>query len=226
MIRNVGVCVFVKTLGLSPAKTRLASGIGRELADEFYELSCSCMREFLHALPASCHAYWAVAESVSQLNGYWQDFTLIEQGSGDLADRLHTVSELALQKHDVVVLLGADSPQLDSSLIRRCLEQLNNVDCVIGPANDGGFYLLAIKKNLELAEWKKIPYSTSNTCVALAQRLEASTQSFVLLPKLTDADESSDLSSVYKELLRLSHPSPSQNLLSSWLASKLPIALD
>ena len=65
-MRLGAAAVFVKTIGYSPLKTRLASGIGTLQADQFYRLACQSISEQLLEVSPTIQPYWAVAESQSQ----------------------------------------------------------------------------------------------------------------------------------------------------------------
>ena len=141
---------FVKTPGLSPVKTRLAAALGEEVAAEFYDLSWRAVEQVLSEMEFT--PYWAVAESGGLLS--WPSFPCIWQGEGGLAERLNHVYGALLAKHEIVYLVGADCPQISAADFAAARAALaDGTDFAIGPAHDGGFYLLAGARPIPRARW-------------------------------------------------------------------------
>ena len=115
------IAIFVKTPGLSPIKTRLASSIGVSAAERFHLLSAkaieSVVLDAFRAEPA-CIPYWAVAEKEAVHTPYWKSFQTIWQGEGSLGERLACVYDELIQQHSFVIFIGADSPHITSHLLR------------------------------------------------------------------------------------------------------------
>ena len=63
-------------------------------------------------------------------------------------------------KHDRIVVIGTDSPDLATQRIQEALQSLQNHDAVIGPTEDGGYYLLGLSKMIP-AVFENIPWSTN-----------------------------------------------------------------
>lgn len=73
------------------------------------------------------------------IDDYWP------QGAGDLGDRLNRAVDRAFSLcADAVILLGADSPTLEIEILHQTIEQLSQHEVVLGPCEDGGYYLLAM----------------------------------------------------------------------------------
>ena len=76
-------------------------------------------------------------------------FTLRPQSAGDLGQRLASFLEAELSAGaERVVLVGADSPTLPPGFIERAFRELDHADVVLGPATDGGYYLLGCARRL------------------------------------------------------------------------------
>ncbi len=69
---------------------------------------------------------------------------LSDQSGADLGERMALAFSLALQKYDKVVLIGTDCPQLNHSYIEQAFMALDGNDCVLGPAEDGGYVLIGL----------------------------------------------------------------------------------
>lgn len=80
-------------------------------------------------------------------NWLGDSFIYREQGGGDLGDRMHRASKEALNEGvKKVVIIGCDCPEIDSELLIKAFSTLDNNDIVLGPATDGGYYLIGLKK--------------------------------------------------------------------------------
>lgn len=217
------IAVFVKTPSLSPVKTRLAKDIGAARAEEFYKLSVAAVKEIVTSacIESGSIPFWAVAEPLQDCGFYWKDFEIVEQGSGGLGDRLSHVYGALKKKFDIVTLIGADAPQISSLVLTRPAELLAHKmesSAVIGPADDGGFYLFSSNAELTEAVWKKTTYSTSETLKELLANLWSLHQ-ISMFQALTDVDTATDLPILKRELESVPVLSPAQQTLLTWLRS-------
>ena len=216
------LAVFVKTPGFSPLKTRLAASLNRSAADAFYQLSCAAIAELLQELTArsSIKPYWAVAESETEALANWPLFPTVTQGDGGLGQRLARVYQSLYQQFGRVVIIGADAPQLSVLEISRlCLRLQRDVDFVLGPARDGGFYLLAGSQPIEASVFTSVGYSQQTTYAELLAQLNRMGRVEQLSMK-TDIDDRGDLKPLYQELKRLAQDQgllPQQQNISIWL---------
>lgn len=207
---STAIAIFVKTPSLSPVKTRLAAGIGQDAAQEFYRLSLKAVQEAVTSVNAT--PYWAVAEENGLSHPLWQDFTALHTGEGNLGERQHHIYEALLQKHDRVLLIGADAPQISQDILEQAVIALDTNDFVIGPARDGGYYLFGGRVSTDQKIWVSVPWSTSMT----RERLEAVLPSkSVQLPMLTDVDTLNDLDFAAQEMPR--NQSEKQKQLTEWI---------
>lgn len=218
-IMSVAVAIFVKTPSLSPVKTRLAVGIGTEAALEFYQLSLSSVRETVQL--ASLSPYWAVAEEDGLSDPLWQGLTALWTGEGGLGERQHHIYETLLQKHDRVLLIGADAPQISKDILEQASVALDTNDFVIGPARDGGYYLFGGRVSTEQKIWTSVPWSTSIT----RERLEAVLPSkSIHLQMLTDVDTKDDLDFIAQEMPQ--NKNAMQKQIKEWIENyERPVSL-
>lgn len=222
---SVAVAVFAKTIGLSPVKTRLAKGIGKDLAEEFYRKSVKAIEELMIDLKASSKEeitpYWALAEEEGVFDKRWDNFETIWTGSGDLGERQFNMCDVLLKKHDKVIIIGTDSPQFESKTILQAIDRLNEnpKECVIGPAFDGGFYLFALSTLVSKEIWTSVTYSREDTLKQLLSKLDSENISYDFLKYMSDVDDISDLDNVFKSLNLIEEPTYSQKNLIKWLES-------
>lgn len=71
---------------------------------------------------------------------------LSNQEGADLGERMAFSLSLALQTSEKVVVIGTDCPDIDKTYLEQAFAALENVDAVIGPAADGGYVLLGLKR--------------------------------------------------------------------------------
>ena len=226
------VTVFVKTPGISPLKTRLARGVGPKIAQEFYRkavLSLESLGNTLKegvlqsGLKLDIDFCWAVAEADGLEHTYWKGHKKVLQGTeNELGGRLQHVAAQLFKDYDQVLFLGADAPQVSLTDILEALNGLNSGKEVIGPAEDGGFWLLGCKRGLDLDIFRKITYSQPDTCRQLVSLLEPSgTPCF--LKTYRDVDEREDLKDLQQTLKNSeSALTPAQTSLQSWLQAQFP----
>jgi uncharacterized protein len=213
---NGAAAIFVKTPGLSPLKTRLATGIGQAAAEHWYRLAAEAVAEVLAWVPGLT-AYWAVAETVASAAPAWPGLPTIGQGDGELGERMGRVHSQLLERHDFVLLLGADTPQLEPTRLAEAAGWLYSGDprLAMGPARDGGFWLLGANRDPAPADWLRTPCGRADTARGFRDAM-ARLGDWRLLPELTDVDEVQDLDAMLAELVSLEHPLPAQLRLAAW----------
>ena len=205
---------FVKTPGLSPIKTRLASSVGEDIAARFYQVALEITRDLgkqLKILYPKLTIYWAVAEPAGLKNPLWKDFPAISQGDGPLGERLHHIYDFCLSRHSFAALMGADCLHWEPAQLAQAFDDLAAAksDFLLGPCEDGGFYLMAGKESLPKSVWLDTPYSVEFTSSVLSEHLKR-LGSLRHLEKLFDVDTAQDLrrlaslSTRFPHLLRLS----------------------
>jgi glycosyltransferase A (GT-A) superfamily protein (DUF2064 family) len=168
--KNVVVC-FVKTPGYSSLKTRLASTVGSDKAEEFYRLSIACIEETLASLEdENIFPVWAVAEKDAMADPLWSSFPKIWQGEGELGDRLSKL-ESDLNGVNQMFFIGGDAPQITKSDFLDCQKSLLQNDFVLGPCEDGGYWIYGGTKKLGREIWTNVPYSAENTFKIFYEKL-------------------------------------------------------
>lgn len=112
---------------------------------------------------------------------------LVEQVPGDLTDRLLDALEPA-----PVIFFGADTPDLDTRHVAAAIDALADKEVVIGPAEDGGYYLIGVAQPHRFL-FEDMPWSTDQVLPETLRRLEARGIAPVLLDPLADCDRPEDL---------------------------------
>ena len=213
---STAIAVFVKTPGLSAVKTRLAADLGTAAAEQFYRLSLKAVEATLvqaeSYLPADI--YWAVGESEALCHPLWQQFKTLYTGPGDLGDRQHHIYSSLLGNYRQVVLIGADSPQLVLTQLQAALTALKKDDYVLGPAEDGGYYLFAGSKPVDLEIWRSVTYSQADTAQQLLSKLSSRA---AIIDRLWDMDRVADMAGLKQQLIALPQRSVEQEQILQWI---------
>ncbi|MBW2965307.1 TIGR04282 family arsenosugar biosynthesis glycosyltransferase [Candidatus Woesearchaeota archaeon] len=123
----------------------------------------------------------------------------VQRGS-NLADNLHCTFEDLLDDYEKVVLIGCDVPNLHSDFIVRAFNALESYDVVLGPAEDGGYYLVGLKRMQDI--FIGLPFGTDKLLEEQVKRLKSNNLSFVLLEKLPDVDTVDELKYLKAHLKR------------------------
>jgi glycosyltransferase A (GT-A) superfamily protein (DUF2064 family) len=137
------------------------------------------------------------------------------QGGGDLGDRLTSGLARGLAGNGArwVIAIGADSPGMPASLLFRAMEALERTDSVIGPCDDGGFYLLGLRR-LPGGLLADLPWSAPTTFAATLARLRGRGLEPAVLETWFDIDVPEDLDRMRSLLARgeVSAPAPASAL--------------
>ena len=179
-------------------KTRLARSIGDDRVTCLY-------RAFLTDLAQRfagqcCHLHWAYTPAEVNYHGFLatlvpslvQHMCCFPQEGAELGARLHhTFKWTRARDFQRTIVIGSDSPQISLDIVTQASQALDEADVVLGPADDGGYYLIAMRKPHDV--FSGIPMSTSvvtHMTMELAQRQGLKVH---LLAPLFDVDELPDL---------------------------------
>ncbi len=184
------LCILVKSPRLGEVKTRLMPAVGPEG-------SAALALAFLDDTLAMARGReWArVVVSVagdSSLLVLPDDVEVWSQGAGDLGERMERALLRALVKAPRAILIGTDSPGLPPRLLEGARTALATHDAVLGPASDGGFYLIGLDR-CEPGLLCGLPWSRSDTLVHTEARLRHAGRSVARLEPWFDVDEPADL---------------------------------
>jgi rSAM/selenodomain-associated transferase 1 len=120
------------------------------------------------------------------------DFELLPQVHGDLGERLFAFfSHMLGEGAERVVVVGTDSPTLPVALVEAALDQLQNADVVLGPATDGGYYLIGCAQRVPPV-FHGIAWSSTSVLAETVSRLQQASLRLALLPPWYDVDTLDD----------------------------------
>jgi glycosyltransferase A (GT-A) superfamily protein (DUF2064 family) len=141
--------------------------------------------------------FWAIAEKEGERNSFWKGFSTIYSGNGCIGAQQQNMYNMLLSDFDKVLLSGVDIPQLTHSIIDKAVQKQDHDQFVVGPANDGGYYLFGGSKRLRKNMFTRVNWNRSNT---LEQLESIMLSKLFKLPYLTDIDEFTDLYELKAEM--------------------------
>ena len=190
--------IFTKNPEPGKVKTRLAATIGNAKAFLIYIQLIEYTVSITNYLPVDKFIFYSDHLEQKDL---WDDkhyFKQVQRGQ-DLGERMNNAFAFAFQmEYDSAVIIGTDCPELNAEIMMNAFAYLNSYDVVIGPAEDGGYYLLGMNQ-LYSELFKNISWSTQNVFEDTLSICRTNNISYFLLPVLHDVDEEKDLIHLKKE---------------------------
>ncbi|MFQ5640583.1 MAG: TIGR04282 family arsenosugar biosynthesis glycosyltransferase [bacterium] len=183
--------VFVKYPEPGKVKTRLGAEIGLECAAELYELFMRRTFELCQIAGADkVYVAYEPKECQDQFAALIpEEFEQFSQEGDSLGERLQNAFQLVFNKNvDKVMALGSDSPTLPVNLVKSAFDRLDSVDLVLGPAEDGGYYLIGCKAP-HPSLFQNIHWSSSSVLQSTLRRAQRLNLSYCLLPEWYDVDD-------------------------------------
>src|SRR5688572_14062427 len=191
--------IFIRNPELGKVKTRLAATVGDENALKVYEALLEYTKVITQDLP--CRKVLYYADKITEKDR-WPDgiYDKALQPEGDLGLKMETAFSEAFQEGArQVVLIGSDCYELTSEILDEAYKQLKTKDAVIGPATDGGYYLLGFSRP-DYSVFLHKNWSTNTVFQDTVNDLETNGFSWSELPVLNDVDEEKDLGELRKLL--------------------------
>lgn len=189
------IIVFLRAAVRGRVKTRLAATVGDERALDIYTKLVAHTLNVVQPLVCAKQAWYSDGIPVDA-HVMAPGFDLREQVGADLGARMQYAFEEGFnQGYGPIIIIGTDLPQLSSALLAEAFGALKDHDAVIGPANDGGYYLLGLNAPLDALFHHKA-WSTSSVLAATLADLHMHKRTCHLLPELVDVDTEADLDAV------------------------------
>lgn len=188
--------VFAKAPAPGRVKTRLAAEIGEEAASRIYR---EMGRRVVEGVAAGaydvvvCYDPPDAEAEVRSWLGPPDGVRFRPQARGDLGARLRAAFREAFDDGaGPVCAIGTDAPDVDPGLVTRAFRALRSDDVVVGPAEDGGYYLIGLARP-EPELFRSVPWSTSRVLEATRARARERSLSLGELEALSDVDTAADL---------------------------------
>ena len=186
---DCGLIIFLRFPEWGRVKTRLADTVGPDKALLIYkELSEITLRLASH-LPIPAYLFYEnelPAEKERIPSFHYQ-----LQTEGNLGDKIIHALTYVRERHQKIVIIGSDCPDLMPSDFITTIDLLDRADFVLGPSEDGGYYLLGCREVIpEIFE--SISWSTSEVLRETVAKIESKGLTYSLLRKLADIDTEDD----------------------------------
>ena len=186
----VALLIFIKNAEKGKVKTRLAQTVGDDQALKIYQALLGHTRNIASSIRANRLLFYS---SFVEKNDDWSpdDFLKLVQEGDDLGARMENAFRYAFQQHRKVIIIGSDCASLSTEIVESAVRALDNYDFVIGPALDGGYYLLGMRE-YEPVVFRDIAWSTEKVFLQTTQQILQLQKSYFLLPELSDIDYEED----------------------------------
>lgn len=183
--------IFARNPVRGKVKTRLAATMGDDKALSIYQSLLEHTVQITQQLP--CDRYVFYADSISK-NDVWPDDLYLKknQEGKDLGQRmLHAFDTLFQQGYQRIIIIGTDCFELSSSILLDAFNALDEIEVVIGPSADGGYYLLGMRQFFPFLFEEKA-WSTDTVYSSTVQQLAIQNIRYDTLPILNDIDTEDD----------------------------------
>ncbi len=211
--------VFARYPELGRVKTRIGSELGPEKALEAYRAMLADLFDAIGESDADTEVeiMWTASHGVSgeQLRSSFGSRPLAMQAGASLGDRLSIAFSERIFFHEAskVIAIGVDEPSLDRGLIDHAFALLDSCDWAIGPATDGGYYLLGCRApSFFPGAFRDIDWGSSRVFAQTSAKIHETRQSLATLPARRDIDLVDDL----KNYGRTAGPGRLKGLLEQW----------
>ena len=202
--RRNALVVFAREPKDGKVKTRLAESLPEKTVTALYK--CFVEDILAVALAAECRSrylyYAGGLPADAFLRRFESRFKFKRQTGEDLGARMHNAFiRCFAEGHDKVVVIGTDCLTLNADGIRNAFSGLDRNDVVLGPARDGGYYLIGLKRPLKYI-FTGIRWGTAEVLPATKQRIARRGRSLYLLEEKRDIDTPEDLRAFRKACRR------------------------
>lgn len=184
--------IFYRNPELGKVKSRLAASVGEERALAIYLKLASFTRSVTSVINCDRIVYYS---NFIDREDNWPNDKYIKhlQRGDELGSKMRHAFETAFaQGYKRVCIIGTDCLELTSDILKEAFEALKKNDSVIGPAFDGGYYLLGMNRFIpEVFSNKR--WSTDTVCTDTIEDLKRLHRSYHATPTLHDVDNEEDL---------------------------------
>lgn len=200
MNRNA-LILFVRNPVLGKVKTRLTAAIGEKDALRIYEVLLSHTHDISKSIDADKFVFYSdfiEAEDLWSVDFFYKH---LQQGNS-LGERMQQAFEnIFALGYSRVCIIGSDCYEMTTAIIENAFTAMEKNDAVIGPAKDGGYYLLGLTKMIP-GIFENKNWSTATVCTDTIADFEKADIRYFYLPVLNDVDTVED---VPKDLLNQQH---------------------
>lgn len=189
--------IFTRYPEPGKAKTRLIPALGAETAADVYrqmaEYTLAQIKPLQQKRSLMVEVWFAGGDCDQMEAWLGEGLRYQRQPEGDLGDRMLQAFQSALKNGvNAAVIIGTDCPELTNALLVEAFQALQQTDVVLGPAADGGYYLIGLRRVIPDL-FQTIAWSTDRVFQQTVAIVEKLNRSLTVLPMLTDVDRPEDL---------------------------------
>ena len=190
MASKRALIIFIRNPELGKVKTRLAQSLGDEKALAIYKSLLEHTRQIAEFVETDRLVFYShfIDPADEWASVHFQKFL---QSEGDLGSKIKQSFEKAFEQHQKVLIIGSDCASLTATLIEEAFEALDSHEFVLGPAIDGGYYLLGMRQ-FSPTLLDGIPWSTDRVATLTLEKMKELGGSCHLLVPLSDIDYAED----------------------------------
>jgi uncharacterized protein len=214
---DIVVAVFVRCPVPGRVKTRLARDLGNEAACDLYRAMVADCIANVRACGLPLLLFHDGQDTAGVPPEWMGAADIVFRQEGDsLGERMTAAFERSFSAGAVgVILTGSDIPGIDAGLLCSALVSIENHDAVFSPAFDGGYCLVASKKDsINNSIFRNIPWSTSRVLDMTLDICKTDGLSYTLLDPRQDIDTMDDLVAYCRK------PSESAPTTNAWLVAR------
>ncbi len=191
------IIVFARYPEPGRTKTRLIPAIGAEKAAALQrflaEHVMSVIKTWVARRPVSVEIRYEGTEETRMTEWLGSGFIYNVQRGADIGEKMHNAFEDAFnEQFEHVIIVGTDLPFLNSEILESALNFLNTYDLVLGPANDGGYYLVGLKA-AQSELFRNIPWGTDGVLDRTVHAALLLGMTLAFVQALDDVDRPEDL---------------------------------
>lgn len=200
--------IFTRYPEAGKTKTRLIPALGIEgaanLQRQMTEHTLSQVKQLQKTSAISCEVRFAGGNLQLMQDWLGDDIAYQPQGEGDLGSRMAQSFYNAFQSGaKKAITIGTDCPDVDDQILADAFDQLHQCDLVLGPALDGGYYLIGLQRPLPKL-FMNIDWGTSQVLQQTIDTAQTLNLSVNYLPLLADIDRPEDLP-IWEKILKSRH---------------------
>lgn len=189
---KTALIVFLKSPEKGKVKTRIAQTEGEERALSIYRLLLDKTYLLAEKMIAKKIAIFVFFSGNPNELKQWNKHQLYPQEGQDLGERMKNAFKIVFEQgYDKVGIIGSDCYALTEKHISRGFEAIEKFDFVFGPALDGGYYALFVKKAPDFI-FENMTWSHPNVLSDSIRKIESMRKTYHLLEKLSDVDTITD----------------------------------
>jgi rSAM/selenodomain-associated transferase 1 len=195
---DAALVIMARYPELGKVKTRLAQSLGDDATLRIYQ---ACLRDLAERFAGWQYTlHWAYTPGDCDFSAFARTLVperevsmrAFPQQGPDLGSRLYRAFQVTASQHFArTILIGSDSPQISRDIILQADQALASADVVLGPAEDGGYYLIAMREPHEV--FQDIPMSTERVLAMTIEKAQRQGLQVALLETLFDIDTQPDL---------------------------------